>query len=359
VVTGHPGWRDRRLLDRLGAAHPIIAAPMAGAAGVELAIGAIEGGGIGSLPCALLDPETVREQVAAVRARAQGPLNLNFFCHNLPPAPDESAWRALLAPCYDAWGVAPPETPPPLRRPFDEAMAEAVQELRPDIVSFHFGLPDETLLDRVKRSGAFVIGNATSVAEARRLAERGADAIIAQGYEAGGHTGRFLPGGGDLLGLFALLPQVADAVEQPVIAAGGIADARGIAAALRLGASAVQIGTAYLACPESLIAPPHRAALGSDKAGETVMTNLFTGGRARGMRNALIDDLGPLRAEAPPYPYAASALAPLRAAAEKQGRGDFTPMWAGQAAPLARALPARALTEHLARETLALIEGNA
>jgi nitronate monooxygenase len=347
------GWRDRRFLGLVGTEHPIIAAPMAGAAGVELAVAAIDGGGLGSLPCALLSPDQVRQQVADVRSSASGPLNLNFFCHTMPADADDSAWRALLRPYYDEYGVQP-ENGGTLRLPFDDAMCAVIEEVRPEVVSFHFGLPDERLLDRVKSTGAVIFGNATTVEEARWLEQRGVDGVIAQGFEAGGHTGQFLDSDpAEDIGLFALLPQIADALTVPVIAAGGIADGRGIAAAFMLGASAVQLGTAYLHAPEAAISDAHRANLAE---GRTVFTNLMTGGLARGVRGRLIDDLGPVRAEAPAYPLASTALAPIRVAAEKQGEYGFGPMWAGQAAPLGRALPAAELTRKLAADALALLE---
>ena len=346
------GWPDPRFLALSGAALPIVQAPMAGAGGTALAIGAIKGGGVGSLPCAMLTPDEVRAQVAAVRAAAQGPLNLNFFCHAMPEEVNDSAWRALLAPYYDEYGVRP-DNGGAMRLPFDARMCAAVEEVRPELVSFHFGLPAPALLERVRAAGARIVGNATTPDEARWLEARGADAIIAQGFEAGGHTGRFLGGGQDeALGLFALLPLVADAVSVPVIAAGGIADGRGIAAAFALGACAVQIGTAYLACPESAISTAHRGALGE---GPTVFTNLLTGGLARGVRTRLVRELGPIRPEAPPYPLAATALAPIRKAAEAKGEYGFGPMWAGQAGPLARVLPAEELTRTLAEEALAVL----
>jgi nitronate monooxygenase len=324
---------------------------MAGASGVALCLGAMEGGALGSLPCAMLSPVQISEQVAVVRARSDRPLNLNFFCHSMPESVDDSAWRALLRPYQEEYGAAP-SGPAAMRMPFDEAACAAVENCRPEAVSFHFGLPEEGLLRRVKASGAFVIGNATNVEEARRLEESGVDAVIAQGWEAGGHSGRFLPYDGDPLGLFALLPRVVDAVGVPVIAAGGIGDARGIAAAFALGASAVQLGTVYLHSPESLISDAHRALLTSDAP--TMFTNLPTGGLARGFAGRLVRDLGPVRPEAPPYPFAAIALAPIRAAAEAKGEYGFGPLWAGQAAALGEALPAAALTRKLAAEALAL-----
>lgn len=353
------GWPDGRFEALLGSRHPILLAPMAGAGGVALAVGAILGGAVGSLPCAMLAPEELLSQVGQVRARASGPINLNFFCHLTPGEADEGPWRALLAPFYERYRPAPESAAGPVRRPFDDAMCEAVEALRPDLVSFHFGLPEETLLDRVRACGAKVIGNATTIAEARWLAERGVDFIVAQGWEAGGHAGRFLGSRPDEhMGLFALLPQVADSVACPVIAAGGIADGRGIAAALTLGAAAVQLGTAYLHCPESLIAPAHRAALASEAAERSVFTNLFSGGLARGLWTPPMDALGPVRPEAPAFPLATAALTPLARAAAERGEAGFRPMWSGQAARLGRPLPALELTERLARDALARLGSN-
>lgn len=338
--------------EMLGIEQPIVQAPMAGAGGVELCVAAINGGALGSLPCALLSPERVRQQVGEVRSRANGPLNLNFFCHEMPTRADDSAWRALLRPYYDEYGVESGNGGA-LRLPFDERMCAVVEELHPTVVSFHFGLPVDNLLDRVKAAGAIVLSSATTVEEAIWLEQRGADAIVAQGFEAGGHTGRFLGSdAAEAMGLFALVPQVADAVRVPVIAAGGIADGRGIAAAMLLGASAVQLGTVYLHAPETPISDVHRERL---KDGRTVFTNLLTGGLARGRRGRLIDDLGPVRPEAPPYPLASAALAPIRAAAEQHGEFGFGPMWMGQAAPLGQPLPAADLTRKLARDALAIL----
>jgi nitronate monooxygenase len=343
-------WPDTRFESLLGSRLPIVAAPMAGAGGVALAIAAICGGAVGSLPCAMLAPDEARAQAAKVRSRGAGPLNLNFFCHAMPPSADDGAWRALLRPYFEERGMAPGASGGPARRPFDEAMCAAVEDIRPELASFHFGLPEAALLARVRLTGAKIIGNATTIAEARWLAARGVDAIVAQGWEAGGHAGRFLGAPPEeQMGLLALVPQVADATGLPVIAAGGIADARGIAAALTLGAAAVQIGTAYLHCPESLIRPEHREGLAGDAAERTVFTNLYSGALARGLPTRLTEELGAVRPEAPPFPLAGSALAPL----------GFSPMWAGQAARLGRAEPAAALTRRLGREALALLRRKA
>lgn len=340
--------RIDRFLDLSGARVPIVQAPMAGAGGVELAAAAMAGGAMGSLPCALLSPAQVVAQAAEVRARVQGPLNLNFFCHVLGPEPDDSAWRAGLAPFYAEFGIEAAGDPPPLRRPFDAAMAEAVEAARPDFVSFHFGLPDPALLARVRATGAKVIGNATNFDEGMWLDAQGCDAIVVQGFEAGGHAGYFLDCHRPV-GMLALLRQLDASVATPLIAAGGISDSESMAAALIAGANAVQIGTAYLACPESLIGDAHRALLGT--AAETVFTNVLTGRPARGFRNRLIEALGPMHADAPAFPYASNALAPLQARA----RADFGALWAGQGALHAHAVPARELTEQLAARALRIL----
>lgn len=346
------GWPNRRFTELVGIEHPIVQAPMAGAGGVDLCVAAVEGGALGSLPCGMLSAEQVASQCADVRSRTDGPFALNFFCHRMPEDVDDGAWRALLRPYYDEFGVEPGDGGA-MRLPFDADMASVVEQVKPAVVSFHFGLPDQALLARVKAVGAVVIGNATTVEEARWLEQRGADAIIAQGFEAGGHIGTFLGSDpAEAIGLFALIPLIADAVSVPVIAAGGIGEPRGIAAALTLGASAVQLGTAYLHTPESRISEVHRQRL---REGGTVFTNLLSGGLARGLRGRLIRDLGAVRKEAPPYPLASAALAPIRAAAEKQDEYGFGPMWAGQAAPLGQSLPAADLTRKLAAEALAIL----
>jgi len=347
------GWRDRRLLDLFGIEAPIVQAPMAGAHDAALAIAASKGGALGSLPCALLGVEAARDQIAHYRAAASGPVNLNFFCHKPAGSYDENAWVEALQPYYAEYDVGYPASPPPLRKPFDAAMCALVEEVRPEVVSFHFGLPDEALVQRVRDAGALILGCATTPAEARWLAERGVDAIIAQGWEAGGHAGRFLPADpSSHMGTFALVPQVADAVSVPVIAAGGVADARGIAAALILGASAVQIGTAYLSSPESRIGDIHRARLATADVETTVSTNVFTGRFARGMETRLTRERGPANALVPPFPHGGDALAELR----KADPGAFASMWAGQAARLVRREAAEALTRRFASEALELLK---
>jgi nitronate monooxygenase len=348
--------RDRRIEQLLGIEIPIIQAPMAGAQGSAMAIAVCEAGGLGSLPAAMLSPEQLRTEIGIVRQRTSRPLNVNFFCHT-PPEPDpdrEAAWRRRLAGYYNSFGIDPAAPIPSAgRAPFDDAFCALVEDFRPEVVSFHFGLPDAALLDRVKATGAKVLSSATTVAEARWLEAHGADAVIAQGYEAGGHRGIFLSDDiGSQPGLFALLPQVVDAVTVPVIAAGGIADARGIQAAFALGAAAVQIGTAYLFTPEATITPMHRAALAGARDDSTALTNLFTGRPARGLMNRLMREIGPVSPDAPAFPTAGGALAPLKAKAEAAGSADFSALWSGQAAALGRPMGAGALTRTLWDETL-------
>lgn len=350
-------WPDRRIIDLFGIEHPVLLAPMAGPGTAELAIAVAEAGGLGALPCAMLTPEQIRKDLGVIRQRTAKPINLNFFTHT-PPQPDparEARWKARLAPYYAELGVDPTKpVPAVVRTPFDETGCAIVEEFKPEIVSFHFGLPAPPLLARVRAIGCKVIASATTAAEARWLAERGCDAVIAQGAEAGGHRGMFLSDDvSSQAGTFALVPQVVDAVKVPVIAAGGIADARGIAAAFALGAAAVQIGTAYLFCPEATVPPLHRQALRTARDDGTALTNLFTGRPARGLVNRLMREVGPLSADAPAFPLAGGALAPLKAAAEAKGAADFTALWSGQAAALGRELPAGDLTRQLAREALA------
>lgn len=325
---------------------------MAGSQGSALAIAVSEAGGLGSLPAALLTPDVLAKELAAIRAATAHPVNVNFFCHRTPEVDTEreTRWRATLAPYYRELDLDPATVPAaPVRTPFNAEAAALLAEFRPAVVSFHFGLPDEALLAPLRRAGTTILSSATTEEEAAWLERRGVDAIIAQGIEAGGHRGMFLTD--DLttqVGTMALVRRIVRTVRVPVVAAGGIADAAGVRAALALGAVAAQVGTAFLGCPEALTSPVHRAALAGPDAGHTVVTNLFTGRPARGIVNRIIRDLGPVRPDAPVFPLAATALAPLRARAEREGRGDFSPLWSGQNPAGGRPVPAGALVRQLA-----------
>ncbi len=331
---------------------PLLQAPMAGVQGNKLAIACAQAGALGAIPCAMLSPQAMLEEMQAfAQAMPDAPLNVNFFCHQ-NPTPDEVAlaqWRDLLAPYYSELGLAldAPNTAP-ARLPFSKEALEVLRVTKPAVVSFHFGLPAEDLLAQVRALGCKIISSATTVNEARWLAARGVDAVIAQGLEAGGHRGMFLSEDLHLQsGSFALLPQIVRAVQCPVVAAGGIADAQGVRAALALGAAGVQIGSSYLLCPESNTSSVHRHALISPTAGDTAITRLFSGRPARGIINRLMRELGPLNPLAPDFPLASIALAPLRAAAERTGSGDFSPLWAGQNLSGCKAISATILSREL------------
>ena len=341
-----------RLQNLLGIELPLIQAPMAGAQGSAMAIAVSNAGALGSLPCAMLSADAMRAELMAIKANTTRPFNVNFFCH-VPPVPDSAgavAWLAALAPYYKEFGLdAGAVSAGPGRAPFSGEYADVLSEFKPAVVSFHFGLPVPALLARVRAWGAKIVSSATTVDEARWLADHGVDAIVAQGLEAGGHRGIFLSD--DLttqMGTLALLPQIVRAVDVPVIAAGGIADAQGIAAAMALGAAGVQIGTAYLLCPEATTSAVHRAALKSDAARHTALTNVFTGRPARGIVNRVMRELGPISSAAPVFPLATAGIAPLRAHAEGHGSGDFSPLWSGQNASGCREIPAAELTRQLA-----------
>lgn len=333
---------------------PIIQAPMAGVQGSALAIAVSNSGALGSLPAALLSPDSLRSELAAIRAGTNGPFNVNFFCHTPPiaNADREAAWRATLAPYYREFGLsADASSESSNRTPFSAEAAAVLEEFRPPVVSFHFGLPSPELIARVRKFGCKILSSATTVEEALWLEARGVDAIIAQGFEAGGHRGMFLTHDVTTqIGTIALVRQILKAVSKPVVAAGGIADAKGVKAALELGACGVQIGTAYLLCHEATTSEVHRAALKSDAARHTALTNVFTGRPARSIVNRMVREIGPMNAAAPAFPLAGSAVAPLRAYEEKRGSSDFSPLWSGQNASACREISARELTRELAAE---------
>jgi nitronate monooxygenase len=325
---------------------------MAGSQGSALAIAVSNAGGLGSQPCAMLGPDQIRKELQAITAATSQPYNVNFFVHK-EPTPDparEDAWLRLLAPYFAEYGIDPATIQAgPQRLPFGDEVADVLEEFKPAVVSFHFGLPSDASVRRVKSWGSKVMSSATTLDEARYLEAHGVDAIIAQGYEAGGHRGMFLTE--DLntqVGTFALVPQIVRVVKVPVIAAGGIADAKGVKAAMALGAAGVQAGTAYLFCPEATPNPCHLAALKTDPARTTAVTNLLTGSPARGIVNRLMRELGPINGAAPAFPLAATAVFALRAKAEARGINDFTSLWAGQSAAACREMPAGELTRSLA-----------
>ncbi len=326
---------------------------MANSTGVDMAIAVAEAGGLGSLPCAALTPDQIRADVAAFRAHSRWPVNLNFFCHEEPrPDPErDRAWLERIAPYFAELGVTPPPLPLKVGHPpFGDEDCRVVEELRPEIVSFHFGVPAPRLLARVRATGCKILSSATSPREAEFLAGHGVDAIIAQGAEAGGHRGMFLETDVTTqIGTLALVRAITASVNVPVVAAGGIADGRAIAACFALGASAVQIGTAYLLCPEAWTPPLHRAAL-ADPIRETAITNVLTGRPARGVMNRFMREQGPMNGAAPAFPFARPAIAPLRAKAEAEGAADFSPLWSGQAAKLPGPMSAGELTRWLADE---------
>jgi nitronate monooxygenase len=338
----------------LGIELPIIQAPMAGVQGSALAVAVCNAGGLGSLPCAMLSLDAIRNELAAIKAQTTKPFNVNFFCHAQPePSTErEALWRSALSPYYKEYGIDADRIPAgPGRVPFSSEAAHMLEEFKPAVVSFHFGLPSAELLARVRAWGSKIFSSATTVDEARWLEAHGVDAIIAQGLEAGGHRGIF--SSEDLttqVGTIALLPQIVREVTLPVIAAGGIADAKGVAAAMALGAAGVQIGTAYLLCPEATTSAVHRAAIKSEAAHHTALTNLFTGRPARGIVNRIMKELGPISTAAPAFPLATAAIAPLRAKAESQGSADFSPLWCGQNASGSKETPAAELTWALAAD---------
>ncbi len=337
--------------DLFGTELPLIQAPMAGAQDYRLAAAVSRAGGLGSIPCATLDADSIRREVASFRAQSEGPLNLNFFCHQSPAANqnDLQDWYALLAPYCAELGVDVSRiSSTPARHPFNADLAGVVEELQPEVVSFHFGLPEPELLQRVQAGGARVIASATTTDEALWLRARGVDAVIVQGTEAGGHRGHFLSHDLNVQeSTLSLLPKVVAQLEIPVIAAGGIASRTDIEAAMRMGAAGVQIGTAYLLCEESLISPLHRHALTSGQSQQTAITNVFTGRPARGIVNRLMREIGPLCDKAPAFPLAANLVNALRAEAEKNGSTDFSPMWCGEDTAGCREVSATELTRQL------------
>lgn len=349
-------WPTTRLQSLLGIAHPIVQAPMAGGPTTPALVAAVsEAGGLGSFGAAYRTPDELRADIHAVRRLTDRPFAVNLFVEGEVQR-DEAVIAAMierLRPWHEELGLQAPQAPaqptPVFRRQVDVVLEERVP-----VFTWTFGIPPADILEACRARGIVTIGTATCVREARALEEAGVDAVVAQGAEAGGHQGSFLrEGDAAPVGTFALVPQVADAVAVPVLAAGGIADARGIAAALCLGAGGAQIGTAYLACPEAGTNAAHRAAVLSATDEATEMTRAFSGRAARGVRNRMIETLRGV--ETPAFPLQNTLTQPLRKAAAAAGRAEFLSLWAGQAAALATEEPAGDLTRRLAMETLALL----
>jgi len=332
---------------------PIIQAPMAGVQDSKLVIAVCEAGGLGSLPCGMLSIDGIVSEIRAIRKGTSRPFNLNFFCHEMPAYSEQqhSQWQVKLQPYFEELGISSVSSPGGASRvPFNHEIADAIETFTPGIISFHFGLPDDELLSRVKSWGTKVLSSATTLAEAQWLASKGVDGIIAQGVEAGGHRGMFLTDDiSTQMGTLALVRQIVKVVDLPVIAAGGIADSEGVRAAMALGACAAQIGTAYLLCDEATTSALHRTALNSCQAQHTALTNVFSGRPARGIVNRVMQELGYMCDAAPTFPYAAIEITQLRSTAEKQGSSDFSPLWSGQNTSGCKAVSAGTLTKELAK----------
>jgi nitronate monooxygenase len=343
---------------RLGIDHPLLLAPMAGeAARPALAAAVSNAGALGSIGASYMSPRVMRESIRAIRTTTNRPFNVNLF---MPTqwAPDPAriaAYRAELAAAHDALGLGIPELPDTYEESFEAQLALVLEE-RPPVFSFTFGMPKSDQIAALKARNILIIGTATTVAEARALEAMGVDAITAQGSEAGGHRGTFLTSvERSLVGTMALVPQVVSAVKLPVIAAGGIADGRGVAAALCLGASAVALGTSFLLADEAGLNPAYRAALQSDAAEDTALTRAFSGRHARGIRNRFLDKLAGRDEVIPDYPVANAMSRAMRAAAAKSGQTDYLSLWAGQAARLAKPEPAAAIVARIMAEAKAAL----
>ena len=346
-------WKDRRLCDLLDSDYPIIQAPMAGATTPEMAIAAANAGAIGSLGCAMQTPDAVRSDMTQVRRGTNRSINLNFFVHTPPCANSDRAKAAQdrLAGWYDRLDAGNMPDAVETHFPFDTAMCEAVATLAPKAVSFHFGLPDSAMIKALKAEGIVILSSATSVAEAQYLEENGADAIIAQGFEAGGHSGWFLPRGtAEVAGTMALVPRIVDAVKLPVIATGGIADGRGIAAALMLGAAGVQVGTAFLATPESAASNTHKRSLLAASGDDTMISKAFSGRRARTIVNKYATEMDPVD-NWPDFPLMNTLTGPIRKASVNSDSPDAIALWSGQAVGLIRATSTADVVAQLVAQT--------
>ena len=344
------------LLERIGLEWPILQAPMAGTSTPAMAAAVTNAGALGAIGLAAEAPDGAAKMIAATKALTGGPINVNVFCHR-PARPDaavEAAWITRLKPQFEAFGAEPPSALREIYQTFrgNHDMMAVLLEAKPAVVSFHFGLPPEEQVRALKQAGIILFGSATSLAEARQLAEAGIDAIVAQGYEAGGHRGMFDYGApDDRLGTVALTRLLVHQVNLPVIAAGGIMDGAGIAAMLRLGATAAQLGTAFVGCPESAADSGYRAALASEAAYHTTMTRAISGRPARCLANRFTKLTQDVPDSAiPDYPITYDMGKALIAAAKAKGEFGFGAQWAGQGAPLSRPLPAAELVRVLVKE---------
>ena len=315
----------------LGTKLNIIQAPMAGVQNWELAVAVSNAGCLGSIPCGMLTPEQVVAEIELFSAHSDKPYNLNFFCHEMEPIDQKSLahWQLLLKNYYNDLGAEKPKSFRGLRYPFDAEMADRIEPFKPPIISFHFGLPSPELIERIKSWGTVILSSATTIEEGIWLEKHGADIIIAQGVEAGGHRAMFLTT--DIksqMPVVELVNALKSHVSVPIVAAGGIGSKQDIRKLVELGSCGVQLGTAFLLCDEAKTSEVHKAAIKSHNQ-ITAITNVFTGRPARGIQNKVMTDLGYMTDEAPKFPYASIAMAPLRAEAESQFSGDFTPLWAG------------------------------
>ncbi len=337
-----------------GIKRPIIQAPMAGVQDSKLTIAVSNSGGLGSLPCAMLSKEQIHDELTTITGATTNPFNLNFFCHQAPTlsAEREAKWRSALQPFFTQYKLDSSDTGAGFaREPFSHEIADIIEPFKPPVLSFHFGLPEPTLIERIKTWGGLIMASATTVKEALWLEANGADAVIAQGLEAGGHRGMFLSK--DLtkqVGTLSLLPQIVDAVNIPVIAAGGFSNAKAVSAALSLGAIAVQLGTTYLLCNETKTSSLHRAAIKSEDSQHTAITNVFSGRPARSIVNRLVREVGPISTETPEFPLAATAVGVLKQAAEANNSSDFSSLWCGQNATGCKEISAAELTLELTPE---------
>lgn len=316
---------------RLGIKIPLLQSPMAGVQDWQLAVAVANAGGLGAIPCGMLTANKVVEQIEAFRAHSDQNYNLNFFCHKMSPIDQQSLhnWEQRLAPHYEKLGADLPRDTGQLRLPFDRKMADAIEAFKPPVISFHFGLPSEALVQQIKSWGTVIISSATTLAEARYLEKNGADIVIAQGVEAGGHRAMFLTS--DLTTQSTtteLVKQLHQELSIPIVAAGGIATAAKAKQLLDSGAAAIQLGTCLLLCDEALTSPLHRAAL-CDLPRKTCVTNVYSGRPARGIENHLITELGAISEFAPQFPYASIAVTPLRSKAESSNSDEYSPLWSG------------------------------